>query len=82
MINVEWLTTFLGWCTVINVIGLALATLALMIMREPVTRLHSKMMGVPPADMPVLYMQYLSNYKVAAIMLNLVPYIALRIMAT
>lgn len=81
MMNVEWLTTFLGWCTVINVIGLALATLMFMLMREFVTRLHSKMMGVPQADMPIVYMQYLSNYKVAAIMFNLVPYIALRIMA-
>lgn len=81
MMNVEWLTTFLGWCTVINVVGLGLATLALMLMREPVTRLHSKMMGVAQSDMPVLYMQYLSNYKVAVIVLNLVPYIALRIMA-
>jgi hypothetical protein len=39
------------------------------------------MMGVGLAEMQVLYVQYLSNYKVAVIMLNLVPYIALKIMA-
>ena len=81
MMNAEWLTTLLGWCTVINFVGLAIATLALMMMRDFVTRLHSKMMGVAEADMPVLYMQYLSNYKVLVIVFNLVPYIALRIMA-
>lgn len=79
--NIEWLTTFLGWCLVINVAGLALATLAIALMRDTISAIHSRMMGVGLAEMQVLYVQYLSNYKVAVIMLNLVPYIALKIMA-
>lgn len=80
--NIEWLTTFLGWCSVVNIAGLALTTLALMFMRDTISGIHRKMMGVGKADMLVLYVQYLSNYKIAVIMLNLVPYIALKIMAS
>jgi len=36
--------------------------------------------GVNPAELPIIYLQYLGNYKVAIIILNIVPYIALKVM--
>lgn len=75
------LTLFLGWCSVINIGILVFSTLALVVARRPVSAMHSKLFGVNQSDLAPLYMQYLGNYKIAIILLNIVPYIALRIIA-
>jgi hypothetical protein len=80
MDNLQTLTTFLGWCSVINIAALCLATLALTLMRGPVIRIHSRLLGVSQADLPMAYMYYLSNYKIGIVMLNIVPYLALILM--
>jgi hypothetical protein len=38
------------------------------------------MFGVDPNNIATLYFQYLANYKIAIFMLNIVPYLALRLM--
>lgn len=81
MNNMETITTFFGWCLVINSVALLIATIAMSAFRGFISRFHSKLMGVSEEEMTILYVQYLSNYKIAIIVLNLVPYIALRIMA-
>lgn len=75
------LTLFLGWCSVINIGVLLVSTIALVATRGPVSVIHSKLFGVNQSDLAPLYMQYLGNYKIATIILNIVPYIALKIMA-
>ena len=75
------LTTFLGWCSVINVIVLLVASLMLMLMRNFVAGIHGRMFGVSTEDISLAYVHYLANYKIAIIMLNIVPYVALRIMS-
>ena len=80
MFETAALATFFGWCTVINFAIYALTAFVLLIMRKPVIELHSGLSGVPPDRLPELYFKYLSNYKVAIFMLNLVPYLALRVM--
>jgi hypothetical protein len=72
------LTTFFGWCTVINVGLLLLATLMLVPMRSLISRIHTRMFGLDESDMSRAYVQYLSQYKIAIVIFNLVPYIALR----
>ena len=79
--TIESLTTFLGWCSVINIAILLLSTLLLIIMRDLAVKIHSRLFRVDPATLPITYLQYLGNYKIAIIILNIVPYIALRIMA-
>lgn len=39
------------------------------------------MFGVSETDLPLTYMQYLGNYKIAIIVLNIVPYITLKIIS-
>ncbi len=78
MQNVETLVAFFGWCTVINVVLLSLAALMLTVMKDFVSGIHSKMTGLSQSELSVVYIQYLGNYKIAIIMLNLVPYIALK----
>ena len=81
MIAIDTLTTFLGWCSVINIGVLVLSTIILIIMREPVSSIHSRLFGLNQAELPATYFQYLGNYKVAIFIFNLVPYIALKIMS-
>ncbi len=64
----------------INVVALAIASIMLMLMRNFITSIHARMFGVNKDDLSLAYVQYLGNYKIAIIVLNIVPYIALRIM--
>jgi hypothetical protein len=81
MNSIETLTTFLGWSTVINLGMLVIAAICLAFMRGFMTRFHAKMYGLSEADLARAYFQYLAQYKIAIIVFNLVPYIALKIMA-
>jgi len=81
MITIETLTEFLGWCTVINFGVLIFSSIALVVVREPITRIHAKMFGMKESGLSTVYFQYLGNYKIAILVLNLVPYIALKLMA-
>ena len=81
MTDMNTLTEFLGWCSIINISILFLSTVALAVARKPVSSIHSKIFGVSESDLPLTYMQYLGNYKIAIIVLNIVPYIALKIIS-
>ena len=71
---------FFGWCSVINIGVLLVSSVLLMLLKEPISAIHGKMFGVDPSDLPSTYFQYLANYKIAIFVLNIVPYLALRIM--
>jgi len=80
MMTMDSLTAFLGWCSIINIGVMIISTLAVTTFKQPVIRLHSKMFGLNPDDLPMAYFNYLGNYKIAIYILNFVPYIALKIM--
>jgi len=79
--TIEHLTAFLAWCTLINFGILIFSAIALMLMRDWVIKIHSGWYGVPEADLPGIYFRYLATYKIAILVFNLVPYLALRIVA-
>ena len=74
------LATFLGWCTVLNFGFLLFATVALMALRGPVLRIHGALFDMTPEQLNPMYVTYLANFKIFAIVFNLVPWIALKIM--
>lgn len=78
--TIESLTTFLGWCSVINITILLFSTLMLIIMRDLAVKIHSGLFRVDPEALPMTYLQYLGNYKIVIMVLNIVPYIVLRVM--
>ena len=80
MQDINTLTGFFGWCSVINIAILCIAALMLTLMREFISGIHSKMTGLGQSELSVVYFQYLANYKIAILMLNLVPYIALKLL--
>ena len=79
--DVNQITTFLGWCTALNILFLAITAIFLFIFNGLVIKLHSKLTGVSIEKLPSLYFSYMANYKIAILLFNLVPYIALRVMA-
>lgn len=70
-------TSVFGWMTVINIVIYMLAAAFIIFGRNWLVELQSRMMGVPVEDWPRLYVDYLSRYKIALLMFNVVPYIAL-----
>ena len=74
------LTELLGWAAVINVTFLIVATFLLASLKQFVAGIHSRMFGIPEADLALVYFNYLANYKMLVTIFVLVPYIALKIM--
>lgn len=81
MMTIESITELLGWSSVINIAILLLSTLAVIGMKGVITGIHSKLFGLDEKDLGRAYFQYLAQYKIAIIVLNIAPYIALKIMA-
>jgi hypothetical protein len=81
MDSLETLTVVLGWSTVINLVMLAFTAIMVMAMREWMVRMHTRMFGVSEVDLPRMYFQYMAQYQIAIFVLNLAPYIALKVIA-
>lgn len=81
MLDLESLTTLLGWCSVVNAAVLALTTVSIIALKGFISDIHGRMFGIQKDALPEMYFQYLANYKIAIIVFNVAPYIALRLMA-
>ena len=77
----EQMMQFFGWCTILNFVMLAIAAAILIWQKNWIVRIHSGMFGVREQDLNIVYFKYLAYYKIAVIVFNLVPYLALRIIA-
>ena len=77
--NIEFIQQFLAWSLVINIAILAVSSIMLVVLRDTITNIHSKFSGVPKTQLPGEYFRYIANFKVAIIVFNLTPYLALRI---
>jgi len=80
--DLSTITTFLGWCTVVN-LGLYLFTAVMLtVARAPVKNIHLKLSGVSADKLDEMYFNYLGNFKLALFIFNIAPYISLKIMAS
>ena len=80
MSSLETLRAFFGWCTIINMGLLMVTSVFVGPMRAMVMGIHGKMFGLSEGDLLRAYFQYVAHYKIAVVVFNLVPYIALVIM--
>lgn len=55
MVNVNELTTFLGWCTVINTGFYLFAAFFIIVFKNFTINLHSKMVGIAASELPNMY---------------------------
>ena len=77
--DIQTLTDFFMWCTIINGALLLLWTVFMMATPELVYRTQSKFFPMPRETFNVVMYCFLGLFKVGFIFLNLVPYIALLI---
>lgn len=77
MSSIETLTTFFGWCSVINLVFL----LGLLVRGIVIRKLAAKVFGVSEDEVRTVYMNVFVQYRSATLVLSITPYIALRIMA-
>ena len=81
MNSIETLTTFFGWCTVINLAVILLVLLRGSVLREPVGKLNAKIFGISREEAKGTFFRVFMQYRIAFAVLNVVPYLALKIMA-
>jgi hypothetical protein len=79
MDSIHFIREILGWSTLLNIGVLLFSSLTLAIAGPPIKRIHAKMFGLSEEDLSRAYFQYLAQYKIAILIFNLVPYLALRI---
>jgi len=81
MDSVQTIREVLGWSTVVNGGLLVFSSVLLMFAGAPIKRLHASMFGLSEDDLSRAYFQYLAQYKIAILIFNVAPYLALRISA-
>jgi hypothetical protein len=81
MLTMDVVTSFLGWCTVINFGFLLVMSVAIILLRKPIAKIHAGMFGLSEEMVSHEYFSYLANYKIAVMVFNFIPYVALRLMA-
>jgi len=79
VMNIETIATFFGWCTVINIGCLVFAGLFWILAKEWFSQFGATLFGVTSEDLKVTFLRVLMQYRAAIFILNIVPYIALKI---
>lgn len=75
--NLEQLTEFFKWMTIINVGLLVFSSITVMLLKDMMSRMHTKMFGVNKEQVRITAYGYIGMFKVLVIVFNIVPYIAL-----
>ena len=77
----QTLTTFFMWCTILNGALLVFWTILCMSAPDLVYRTQSKWFPIPRETFNVIIYSFLGLFKIFFLVFNLVPYLALLIMA-
>lgn len=80
MKSMKTLTTFLGWCTVINLGLLVLAGSVWMIVHKDIAGIGAPLFGVSAAELRSTFLLVLLQYRAGIVLFNLVPWLVLKIM--
>ena len=76
MNDINTLTTFFGWCTIINIVFLVGLLIRGLLLRN----FAANFFGVTTEEMKLAYMRVFLQYRNATLLLSLTPYVALKIM--
>ena len=79
--TVDILLGVLGWSTVINIGLLLWWSLWILFAHDFVYRIHSKWFKIPVEKFDAIHYAGMAFYKITIIVFNVVPYLALRIIA-
>ena len=77
--DIQMLTPFFMWCTILNFGFLMLSFLFLAFAGDLVYKTHSRWFPMPRETFNVALYSFLGVYKIAWLVLNVVPWVALEI---
>lgn len=77
--TLEKLRSFLGWCSLINMALLLFWLLWLILAHDVVYHFHGKWLNVTVEQFDTIHYTGMLYFKMGIFLLNIVPYIALRI---
>jgi len=77
--DIQTLQAFFGYCTVLNFGLLVFASIILAAAGDLIYSIHNAMFGIPRDEFNVEIYRWLGSYKIAFIVLCLMPWIALEI---
>ncbi|WP_207688842.1 DUF6868 family protein [Desulfonema limicola] len=77
--NIEIITKFFMWCTIINVGLLVFLFLIVIFASDFIYRMHSRWFPMPREKFNVVLYSFIGAYKILVYVFNLVPWIALAI---
>ena len=77
MNSIDTLATFFGWCTVINIVVL----LGLLVRGIVIRKFAAWVFDVSIEEVKTAYMNAFIQYRSAVLILNVTPYIALKVMS-
>jgi hypothetical protein len=77
--DIQALTTFFMWCTIINGAILVWTSMWSIIAPDFMYRMQSKLFPIPRETFNVIIYSFLGVFKIAFLVFNLVPYVALLI---
>jgi len=77
--DIQTLTAFFMWCTIINGAMLVLSAAMIMLAQDFVYSMHSKWFHIRRETFNVAIYSFLGFFKIVFIVFNVVPYVALLI---
>ena len=80
--DIQFLTAFFKWCTIINVVLLIFSTIMIMTASDFIYSAHGHFFHLPREAFDVILYSFLGLFKIVILVFNLVPYVALRIIAS
>ena len=78
--DIDQLTAFFGWCTIVNFGWMAFVTLYIMALRTWAAGIHARMFGLNEEELPMVYFKYIAYSQVVMIPISLTPWVALKLM--
>ena len=79
--DIQTLTTFFMWCTIVNVAIFAWAALWFMLAPDFIYRMQNKVFPLPRETFNAVIYGFLALHKIFIIVFNVVPWLALLIVA-
>lgn len=73
MISIETITDFFGWCSMIHIGLYFLSTTMVITIRGLAVRVHGRMFNLDEQSLSKIYLQYLGQYKLFALVVPILP---------
>ena len=75
--NLDQLTAFFKWMTMINIGLLLLSSVLMVILKNVVCKMHGQLFGIREESVALVAYGYLGLYRVLVLVFNIVPFVSL-----